>query len=113
MKEKVKKEFKFELIGTKAVEEKIALIRDKEVIADADVAELYGVETKRINEAVRNNPDKFPPDYMFGLSDGELQDLRTKISSTNVSPMNRNLTKVFTEKGPLLPRQSPLLSLIS
>ena len=42
------------------VEGKIAVIRNQEVIADADVAALYGVETKRINEAVRNNPDKFP-----------------------------------------------------
>ena len=81
------------------VEGKIAVIRNVEVIADADVAELYGVETKRINEAVRNNPDKFPARYMFELSKSELQDLRSKISSTNVSAMNRNSTKVFTERG--------------
>ena len=47
------------------VEGKIAVIRNQEVIADADVAFLYGVETKRVNEAVRNNPDKFPVRYMF------------------------------------------------
>ena len=70
-----------------------------EVIADADVAELYGVETKRVNEAVRNNPDKFPAKYMFELTKSELRDLRSKISSTNVSTMNRNPTKVFTERG--------------
>ena len=81
------------------VEGKIAVIRNVEVIADADVAELYGVETKRINEAVRNNPDKFPARYMFELNKSELQDLRSKISSTNVSAMNRNSTKVFTERG--------------
>ena len=45
------------------VEDKIAVIRNQEVIADADVAALYGVETKRINEAVRNNPDKFPDGF--------------------------------------------------
>lgn len=75
------------------------IIRNQEVIADADVAELYGVETKRINEAVRNNPDKFPETYMFELNKSELVDLRSKISTTNVSAMNRNPTKVFTERG--------------
>ncbi|MBR6054161.1 MAG: ORF6N domain-containing protein [Bacteroidales bacterium] len=70
-----------------------------EVIADADVAALYGVETKDVNRAVRNNPDKFPKNYMFELKPNELQDLRCKISSTNVSAMNRNSTKVFTERG--------------
>lgn len=81
------------------VEDKIAVIRNIEVIADADVAKLYGVETKRINEAVRNNPDKFPETYMFELNKSELVDLRSKISTTNVSAMNRNPTKVFTERG--------------
>ena len=81
------------------VEEKIAVIRNLEVIADADVAYLYGVETKRVNEAVRNNPEKFPSRYMFELTNSELQDLRSKISSTNVSSMNRNPTKVFTDRG--------------
>ena len=69
------------------------------MIADADVAALYGVETKRVNGAVINNPEKFPSRYMFELTVSELQNLRTKISSTNVSLMNRNPTKVFTERG--------------
>ena len=87
------------IISYPEVEGKIAIIRNQQVIADADVAVLYGVETKRLNEAVRNNPDKFPASYMFELTTSELQDLRSKISSTNVSTMNRNSTKVFTEKG--------------
>ena len=81
------------------VEDKIAVIRNVEVIADADVAELYGVQTKEVNQAVRNNPDKFPARYMFELSKSELHDLRSKILTTNVSVMNRNSTKVFTERG--------------
>lgn len=81
------------------VEGKIALIRNQEVIADADVASLYGVQTKEVNQAVRNNPDKFPVHYMFELNDSELRDLRSKILTTNVSAMNRNSTKVFTERG--------------
>lgn len=64
------------------------MIRGVPVIADADVAALYGVETKRVNEAVRNNPDKFPLSYSFELNVRELRGLRTKISSTNVTPRN-------------------------
>lgn len=81
------------------VRKRIVVIRNMPVIADADVASLYEGETKRINEAVRNNPDKFPEDYMFVLSDDELTDLRSKFSSTNVSSKSRTLPKVFTEKG--------------
>ena len=81
------------------VEGKITIIRNQEVIADADVAALYGVETREVNQAVRNNPDKFPTHYMFELTNSELQGLRSKILTTNVSAMNRNSTKVFTERG--------------
>ena len=81
------------------VENKIATIRKQDVIADADVAELFCVETRRVNEAVRNNPDKFPIDYMFELTKSELRSLRSKISTTNVSNKSRSATKVFTEKG--------------
>lgn len=81
------------------VHNSIVVIHDTPVIADADVAALYGVETKRVNEAVRNNPDKFPDDYMFVLSTDEVNYLRSKISSTKVSLKSRALTKVFTEKG--------------
>lgn len=88
-----------ELVNIENVVSKIVHIRDVDVIADADVAELYGVETKRVNEAVRNNADKFPDGYVFLLTDSELHKLRSKISSTNVSVMSRNSTRVFTERG--------------
>ena len=81
------------------VRRRIVDVRGRSVIVDADVAALYGVETKRVNEAVRNNPDKFPPDYLFELDAAELEDLRTKISSTNLSSKSRSLPKVFNEKG--------------
>ena len=81
------------------VANKIATIRQQAVIADADVAELYGVQTKEVNQAVRNNLDKFPEDYMFVLNKGELRDLRSKILTTKVSRKSRSATKVFTEKG--------------
>ena len=74
------------LIPYLEVENKIAVIRKLQVIADADVAELYGVDTKEVNQAVRNNPDKFPKDYMFELTKSELQGLRSKILIANPSP---------------------------
>lgn len=81
------------------VASKIATIRKQEVIADADVADLYGVETKEVNQAVRNNPDKFPKSYMFELNTSELRGLRSKILTTKVSTKSRSATKVFTERG--------------
>ncbi len=81
------------------VRRRIVEIRGRSVIVDADVAALYGVATKRVNEAVRNNPDKFPPDYLFELDANELDDLRTKISTTKLSSKSRALPKAFTEKG--------------
>lgn len=60
---------------------------------------LYGVQTKEVNQAVRNNPDKFPARYMFELSKSELHDLRSKLLTTNVSLKSRSTTKVFTDRG--------------
>lgn len=81
------------------VRTKIVVIRQEKVIADADVAALYGIETKRVNEAVRNNPEKFPEKYMFLLTREESDYLRSKISTTKISEKSRTLPKVFTEKG--------------
>ena len=81
------------------VEKLIVSVRGQPVIVDADVARLYGVATKRVNEAVRNNPEKFPSDYMFALTADELSDLRSKISSAKISSKSRVLPKAFTEKG--------------
>ena len=81
------------------VQRSIVSVRGQQIIIDADVAHLYGVETKRINEAVRNNPDKFPSDYMFILTKEEVEALRSKNSSTNLSLKSRTLPKAFTEKG--------------
>ena len=73
-------------------------LRNKKVIVDLDVAKIYGVETKRVNEAVRNNIKKFPSDYMFQLTDKEFKFLRSKFSTTKFSKTRTN-PKVFTEKG--------------
>ena len=80
------------------VESKIITLRDQQVILDSDVAELYGVETKRINEAVSNNPEKFPKGYIFKLDNQEFNKLRSKISTAKFQK-TRQAPKAFTEKG--------------
>ncbi len=80
------------------IESKILEIRGQKVIIDRDVAELYGVETKRVNEAVKNNPDKFPESYLFELNKNEFEILRSKISTTKFAK-TRVAPKAFTEKG--------------
>ena len=78
---------------------KIITIRNQNVILDSDVAELYGVQTMRVNEAVKNNPDKFPEGYVFEINNQEFMGLLSKFSIANVSPKTRFIPKVFTEKG--------------
>lgn len=87
-----------EIVNIDKIKNLILEIRDEKVILDSDVAELYGVATKRINEAVKNNPDKFPSGYIIELSKIELELLRTKISTTKLSK-TRSTPKAFTEKG--------------
>lgn len=81
------------------VRSRIVEVRGQDVLLDSDVAELYGVETKRVNEAVRNNLEKFPERYMFRLNRQELIDLRSKISTANLSSKSRVAPAAFTERG--------------
>lgn len=60
-----------------------------------DLAELYAVETKHINQAVRNNPDKFPDDFMFELTEDEFENLRSKFLTSSWGG-RRHALKVFT-----------------
>ena len=87
------------IVSYSEVEDRVLSIRGENVILDRDVAELYGVETKRVNEAAANNPEKFPEGYIITLDAGEWDDLRSKYSTTNVSSMTRVPPKAFTEKG--------------
>ncbi len=90
-------------ITTKDVESRIVTIRGQHVLLDRDVAELYGVETKRINEAVKNNPDKFPPRCIIYLDDEESAVLRSKLSTLEPSQGKGRYSKynfkAFTERG--------------
>lgn len=86
------------LISFNTVKDKIIRLHEKDVILDFAVAELYGVQTKEINQAVKNNPKKFPDGYVFELNKEELTDLRSK-KLTTISSMSRTMPKAFTEKG--------------
>ncbi len=85
------------------VENVVVVLRGQQVILDSDVAALYDVETKRVNEAVKNNPEKFPEGYILNITDEEWKALRSNNSTLN--PKNgrgqhtKYIPKAFTEKG--------------
>ena len=81
------------------IENMIYEVDGVEVMLDSDLAKLYHVETKRINEAVKNNPDKFPRRYSFVLEDNDRYNLWSKFSTANISNMSRVNPRVFTEQG--------------
>ena len=81
------------------VKARMISVRGQPVLLDRDVAALYGVETKHVNQAVRNNPGRFLEGYLFELSDDELQNLRSKFLTANISTKSRVPPKVFTERG--------------
>lgn len=90
-----------EIISTKEVESKVLTVRDQKVILDCDVAELYGVETKRINEAVSRNPDKFPEGFILELDSMESEVLRSQIATLEDGRgrYSKYNYKAFTERG--------------
>ena len=97
MKTEVQKIHKGE-ITLNDVQEKIITIQNKNVLLDSDVAQLYGVETKRVNEAVSNNPEKFPQGYVLSLDSEEWKNLKSKFSTSSWGGKNK-LPNVFSEKG--------------
>ena len=81
------------------VEEKIITLRNQQVILDCDVADLYGVETKEINQAVRNNPEKFPEGYIWAIDDQEKNELVKNFDRFEKQKHSSVLPRAFTEKG--------------
>jgi len=84
------------------IEDMIYEVRGVEVMLDADIAKLYQVETKRVNEAVKNNPDKFPERFSWILTNEELKCLRSKISTLEIKGQgkySKYAPRVFTEQG--------------
>jgi len=72
------------MLGLEIIEEKLIEIRNKKVLLDYDVAHLYGIETKRVNEAVKNNPKKFPEGYVIYLDEEETDFLRSSNSIVEI-----------------------------
>lgn len=70
-------------ITAKAIESKILTIRNQQVMIDRDLAELYGVETKALNQAVKRNIERFPDDFMFQLTKEEAGDWKSQIMNSN------------------------------
>ncbi|WP_133138049.1 ORF6N domain-containing protein [Legionella rowbothamii] len=81
------------------VEEQIINIRNTHVILDSDIATLYGVETRDINKAVKNNPDKFPENYIIQLNKREKNELVENFHRFNGLKHSTVNPKAFTEKG--------------
>jgi phage regulator Rha-like protein len=86
------------IIKFKEVEDKILLVRNQHVLLDSDVAFLYEVATREVNQAMKNNPDKFPDGYVFQLNKEEWDNLKSKLLTSRWGGKNK-LPNVFTEKG--------------
>jgi hypothetical protein len=90
------------LVPVERIERAILSIRGEKVMLDSDLAELYGVETKRLNEQVRRNLDRFPPDFMFQLTSQEWESLRSQFATLKRGEHRKYLPSAFTEHGALM-----------
>lgn len=88
-----------ELVNQGKIENMIYEIRGKQVMLDSDLAILYETETKRINEAVRRNKDKFPERFAWQLKNDEVKILWSQNATANINNMSRTNPKAFTEQG--------------
>ena len=87
------------MLPTLIIQQKIYIIRGEQVMLDHDLAELYGMETKRLKEAVKRNINRFPADFMFQLTKEEFESLRSQFATSNKRGGTRYLPFAFTEQG--------------
>lgn len=87
-------------VGT--IQQRILLIRGEKVIVDADLAELYGVPTRRLNEQVKRNRERFPEDFMFQLSPEEKAEVVANCDHLAKLKFSRAMPHVFTEHGAIM-----------
>jgi len=91
------------IVLTKRVGSKILVLRNHKVILDTDLAELYGVPVKRLNEQIKRNRQRFPPDFLFTLTRAEDRDLRSQnATSSSAHGGRRYLPHAFTEHGAIM-----------
>ena len=87
-------------LNIEAIQRRVCVIRGVQVLLDRDLAELYGVETRVLNQAVRRNIDRFPSDFMFVMTEKEVEDWKSQIVISNSIKMGaRKLPYAFTENG--------------
>ncbi len=95
-------------LAADAISSQILILRGQRVILDSDLAALYGVTTKRFNEQVHRNAGRFPPDFMFQLSNQDLAILRSQFATSRSGPVRahwggrRSLPHAFTEHGAIM-----------
>jgi phage regulator Rha-like protein len=87
-----------DILKINPIEDNIIILRNKPVLLDSDVAAHYDVETREINQAVKNNPIKFPEGYIIELNKNEWANLKSKFLTSTWGGKNK-LPKAFTEKG--------------
>ncbi|MCZ7587138.1 MAG: ORF6N domain-containing protein [Deltaproteobacteria bacterium] len=91
------------IVPIKRVDKAILQIRGQRVVIDADLAALYGVTTKRLNEQVKRNRDRFPPDFMFRLDKMEFEALKSQFATSSSEwGGRRKLPYAFTEHGAIM-----------
>ena len=92
-------EISVELMPIPAIQKRILVVRDRQVMLDEDLAELYGVETRRLIEQVKRNIERFPEDFMFQLTKKETAILRSQFATSSDHGGRRYAPYVFTEQG--------------
>src|SRR5439155_6151054 len=91
------------IVLSRRVESRILVLRGHRVILDADLAELYGVEVKRLNQQVKRNIDRFPGDFVLQLSSAEYESLKLQFATSNEGRCGmRYLPYAFTEHGAIM-----------
>jgi len=91
-----------ELVPVQKIEQTILLIRGQKVILDTDLAKLYGVSTKRLNEQVKRNRERFPEDFMFQLTEDEKVEVVANCDHLRNLKFYKGLPNAFTEHGALM-----------
>jgi hypothetical protein len=100
MADSAQKEATVELIAAPAIEKRILVVREQQVMLDEDLADLYGVETRALVQQVKRNAKRFPADFMFQLTEVEAEALRSQIVISNEGRGGRRYAPyVFTEQG--------------
>ena len=89
-------------IDENAIKSMIYVVRGQQVMLDSDLAGMYQVETKRVNEGVKRNQQRFPETFCFQLSEEEYGNLKSQIATSNTRGGKQKLPYVFTEKGILM-----------